>query len=282
VDGAVVSTGTLYIVATPLGNLGDLSDRARNTLRRVSALAAEDTRRARVLLQQADARPRLLSLHAHSSEGRYRDVLGMLEAGDDVALVTDAGTPAVSDPGAELVRRAREAGAIVVAVPGPSAVAAALSISGLPADRYTFFGFLPRKGPDRRALLEAVAASPWTSVMFEAPTRLAALLGDLAGACGGERPTAVARELTKLHEEVRVGNLAELRGYYDENPPRGEITLVVAGRPQEPAPAIDEELVRARARRLLQEGMSRRDAASAIAAELSVGKRDVYRIVTSL
>jgi len=282
VDGAVVSTGTLYIVATPLGNLGDLSDRARDTLRRVSAVAAEDTRRARVLLQQADARPRLLSLHAHSSEARYRDVLGMLEAGDDVALVTDAGTPAVSDPGADLVRRAREAGATVIAVPGPSAVAAALSVSGLPADRYTFFGFLPRKGPDRRALLDAVSASPWTSVVFEAPTRLAALLGELASACGGERPAAVARELTKLHEEVRAGNLAELRGYYDENPPRGEITLVVAGRPQEPAPAIDEELVRARARRLLQEGMSRRDAASAIAAELSVGKRDVYRIVTSL
>lgn len=281
-DGAVVSTGTLYIVATPLGNLGDLSDRARETLRRVAVVAAEDTRRARVLLQHAEARPRMLSLHAHSSEARYRDVLALLDAGDDVALVTDAGTPAVSDPGAELVRRAREAGATVVAVPGPSAVAAALSVSGFPADRYTFFGFLPRKGRDRRDLLAAVAGSPWTSVLFEAPTRLAALLGDLVRVCGAERLAAVGRELTKLHEEVRAGNLADLAGYYEESPPRGEITLVVSGRPSEPASALDEDRVRQRAQRLLEEGLSRRDAANVIAAEFSVGKRDVYRIVTSL
>jgi 16S rRNA (cytidine1402-2'-O)-methyltransferase len=278
----VVSAGTLYVVATPLGNLGDLSDRARATLRRVAAVAAEDTRRARTLLQHADAHPKLLSLHAHSPEARYRQVLAMLASGDEVAVITDAGTPTVSDPGAELVRRARDEGAGVVVIPGPSAVAAALSVSGLGADRYTFLGFVPRKGPERRDLLASVARSPHTCVLFEAPTRLVTLLDDLAAGCGSDRPGAVARELTKIHEEVRAGNLAELAGYYREHPPRGEVTVVVAGAPREPSAAVDEHLVRDRARALLDDGVTRRDAATRLAAEFAIAKRDAYRIVTSL
>ena len=279
----MVSPGTLYVIATPLGNLGDLSDRARTTLRHVSAVAAEDTRRARTLLHHVDARPKLLSLHAHSSESRYREVLDMLALGADVGLVTDAGTPAVSDPGAELVRRAREEGAGVVVIPGPTAVAAALSVSGLPADRYTFFGFGPRKGAERRALLACVARSSHTCVLFEAPTRLVALLDDLAEACEPERAGAVARELTKIHEEVRTGNLAQLAGYYREHPPRGEITVVVAGAPRAQAPpTADAAVVRDRARALLDSGVTRRDAATRLAAEFAIGKRDAYRIVTNL
>ncbi len=160
-----MSAGTLYVVATPLGNLGDLSERATSVLRDVEVVAAEDTRRARVLLQRAEARPKVVSYHAHSPESRTESLLGSLADGDSVALLADAGTPTVSDPGATLVQRAHEQGVPVVAVPGPSAVAAALSISGLPADRYTFLGFVPRKGKDRRALLQHVAASQWTSVL---------------------------------------------------------------------------------------------------------------------
>lgn len=278
----MVSAGTLYVVATPLGNLGDLSDRARATLRHVAAVAAEDTRRARTLLQHAGARPTLVSLHAHSPEARYRRVLDLLAAGDDVALITDAGTPAVSDPGAELVRRAREEGAGVAVIPGPSAVAAALSVSGFSADRYTFLGFVPRKGAERRGLLAAVAGSPHTCVLFEAPTRLVTLLTDLAAACGDERAGAVARELTKIHEELRTGNLVELAGYYREHPPRGEITVLVAGAPRAQAAAVDEGLVRDRARALVEDGITRRDAAARLAAEFAIGRRDAYRIVTSL
>jgi len=276
-----VSAGTLHVVATPLGNLGDLSDRAKQVLRAVTTVAAEDTRRARVLLQHCGARPRVLSYHAHSPEGRLDSLLELLSGGDDVAVITDAGTPAVSDPGAELVRRARELGATVVTVPGPSAVAAALSISGFPADRYTFLGFLPRKGRDRRRLLESVSAAPWTTVLFEAPPRLVKLLEDLSKVCGGEREAAVARELTKVHEELNAGTLDELAVYYEENPPKGEVTVLIAGQRGEPA-EVDEEAVRARARTLLDEGLSGRDTAGRLAEEFALPRREAYRIVTKL
>jgi 16S rRNA (cytidine1402-2'-O)-methyltransferase len=276
-----VSAGTLYVVATPLGNLGDLSDRAKQVLRAVSAVAAEDTRRARVLLQHVDARPRVLSYHAHSPPGRVQQLVELLERGDAVALLSDAGTPAISDPGPELVERARSVGAAVVAVPGPSAVAAALSIAGLPASRYTFLGFLPRKGAERRRLVEHAAGAPWTSVIFEAPTRLVALLRELVGVCGEDRTAAVARELTKRHEELHRGTLASLAGYYEEHPPRGEVTVLVAGGAPAP-PKVDPAAVAERARTLLDEGLTRRDAADRLAAEFALPRRDAYRIVTGL
>ncbi len=197
--------GTLYVVATPLGNLDDLSPRAAATLSGVTVVAAEDTRRTRVLLTHVGSRAELVSFHAHSSEAALRRILALLGAGKDVALVTDAGTPAVSDPGAALVAAARERDVPVVTVPGPTAVAAALAVSGLSADRYAFLGFLPRKGGERRRLLETVAQSEWTVVLFEAPARVAELLTDLAAACGGERGAAVAREMTKVFEETRTG-----------------------------------------------------------------------------
>ena len=276
-----MSAGTLYVVATPLGNLGDLSERAASVLRSVGVVAAEDTRRARVLLDRVEARPRVLSYHAHSPESRTETLLGSLADGESVALLADAGTPTVSDPGVALVQRAQQQGVPVVAIPGPSAVAAALSISGLPADRYTFLGFVPRKGRDRRSLLQHVATSPWTTVLFEAPGRLARLLHDLAASCGPERRAAVARELTKLHEELKSGTLSELRVYYEESPPRGEVTLLVAGTPPV-TPAPDERTVRQRAKELLGEGMSRRDTATRLAAELALSRREAYRIVTDL
>jgi 16S rRNA (cytidine1402-2'-O)-methyltransferase len=273
--------GTLYVVATPLGNLEDLSPRAAATLTRVSAVAAEDTRHTKPLLAHVGSRAELVSFHAHSSAAALRRILHLLGSGKDVALVTDAGTPAVSDPGAALVAAARERDIAVVTIPGPTAVAAALSVSGLGANRYVFLGFLPRKGGERRRLLETVAASEWTVVLFEAPLRLAELLHDLAAACGGERRAAVARELTKLFEETRAGTLTELAGYYAEAPPRGEVTVVVAGsgqpvrEEQPPDPA-------ARARALLAQGMTRRDVADQIATETGITRNTAYRLVNGL
>jgi 16S rRNA (cytidine1402-2'-O)-methyltransferase len=276
-----VSGGTLYVVATPLGNLADLSERACGVLRSANLIAAEDTRVSRALLTHVGAGARMVSVHAHAPAGHAAQVLAALAAGRTVALLTDAGTPGISDPGAELARAARAAGATVVAVPGPSAVAAALSISGLPADRYTFVGFPPRSGGARRRLLEQVSASEWTVVLFEAANRLGALLDDLAEQVGADREGAVARELTKVHEECRTGTLGALAGYYREHPPKGEVTVIVAGR-MAPPPSPDPETVRRRARELLATGATRRDAAGRLAEELGIPRNAAYRLVTSL
>lgn len=275
--------GTLYVVATPLGNLDDLSPRAAATLSRVTAVAAEDTRHTRPLLAHIGSRAELVSFHAHSSDAALRRLVQLLASGKDVALVTDAGTPAVSDPGALLVAAARERDIPVVTVPGPTAVAAALSVSGLGADRYLFLGFLPRKGAERRRLLETVAQSEWTVVLFEAPLRVAELLADLAAACGGEREAVVARELTKLFEETRGGTLTELAGYYAQAPARGEVTVVVAGAGK-PPPDRDEcpPDPEARARALLAQGMTRRDVADQLAAETGITRNTAYRLVNEL
>src|SRR5213594_114110 len=272
--------GTLYVVATPLGNLDDLSPRAAGTLLRVAAVAAEDTRHTKPLLAHVGSRADLVSFHAHSSEAALRRILHLLGTGKDVALVTDAGTPAVSDPGAALVAAARARDIAVVTVPGPTAVAAALSVSGFTADRYLFLGFLPRKGGDRRRL-ETVAKSEWTVVLFEAPPRAAELLADLAATCGGERRAAVARELTKVFEETRAGTLTELAGYYAQAPARGEVTVVVAGagKPAREERPPDPE---ARARVLLAQGMTRKDVAERLAEETGIARNTAYRLVNEL
>jgi 16S rRNA (cytidine1402-2'-O)-methyltransferase len=275
--------GTLYVVATPLGNLGDLSPRAADTLKQAAVVAAEDTRHTKPLLTHVGSRAELVSFHAHSTDRALERLLRLLGGGTDVALVTDAGTPTVSDPGAKLVAAARARGIPVVTIPGPTAVAAALAVSGLAADRYVFLGFLPRKGADRRRLLETVAHSEWTAVLFEAPNRVAGLLTDLAAACDGgtTRPATVSRELTKVFEETRAGTLAELAGYYAEAPPRGEVTIVVAGtgkpRPVE-IPADPE----ARARELLAQGMTRKSVAEQVAQETGISRNTAYRLVNEL
>ena len=274
--------GTLYVVATPLGNLGDLAPRAAEALRQAAVVAAEDTRRTRGLLSHLGASPTLLSFHAHSGERRLETLLEILGDGRDVALVTDAGTPSVSDPGTDLVAAAREAGFTVVPIPGPSAVATALSVAGLPADRYLFLGFLPRKGSERARLLTRAAAEEWSVVLFEAPSRLAALLRDLATAAGPGRRTMVARELTKLHEELRSGTLGELADYYSETPPRGELTIVVEGTGA-PAPAPDRTAdATEEATVLLAEGLSRREVARRLTETLGMPRNDAYRLVMGL
>lgn len=245
-------------------------------------VAAEDTRRSRTLLQHIGATPRLISVHAHSEASHVAPILALLEAGQTVALVTDAGTPGISDPGARVVAGVRAAGAPVVPIPGPSAVATALSAAGLPADRYLFMGFPARKGRDRREELARAAAEPWTVVFYEAPPRLVALLRDLAELCGPERRAVVARELTKLHEEFREGTLLELAAWYEEHPPKGEITLVLAGALTQPQSAPDLEALRTDAAALLAEGMSRKDAVRRLTESSGLGRNEVYRLVMEL
>jgi len=273
---------TLYVVATPLGNLADLSARAADLLRTVPVVAAEDTRRTRGLLTHLGVAPQLLSYHAHSEDRRLETLLEILRGGRDVALVSDAGTPVVSDPGTELVAAVRAAGITVVPIPGPSAVATALSAAGLRGDRYLFLGFLPRKGGERARLLARAAEEEWSVVLFEAPARLVDLLEDLAKMAGGGRRAVVARELTKLHEEIRSGTLDELGRYYSEHPPRGELTLVLegAGTPAEP-PDRTEDAV-AQATQLLADGLTRKEVVRRLSESLCLSRNDAYRLVMEL
>jgi 16S rRNA (cytidine1402-2'-O)-methyltransferase len=268
--------GTLWVVATPIGNLGDLSRRATEVLAEADLICCEDTRRTRTLLSATGiaAGPRLISLHAHNEHSRTPDVVAQLAAGHSVALVSDAGTPGVSDPGSHLVAAAAAAGLTVRPVPGPSSVLAALSVSGLPTARFCVEGFLPRKGPDRRDRVAQVAADPRTTVVLEAANRLVPTLVDLAAACGADRPAAVARELTKLHEEVWRGTLGDAAARFADTAARGEVVVVIA-----PAPAPDDpddDQVTEAVRRHLQRGAGPRDAALAVAAELAVPRRRAY------
>jgi 16S rRNA (cytidine1402-2'-O)-methyltransferase len=225
----------------------------------------------------------LVSLHAHNEASRIERVLTWLEAGEELALVSDAGTPLVSDPGGRLVRAVADAGHRVVPVPGASAPLAALVASGLTSDRFAFLGFVPRKGKERRATLERVAGSEETTVLFESPERLEALLSDLAAACGGERPTAVARELTKVHEAVVRGTLDELVRYYGESPARGEVTLVVAAAERDDAdPGAREAEARGLARRLLDEGLAVSRVAREVARRTGVARNRAYTLVQEL
>lgn len=220
--------GTLYLVATPIGNLEDISLRALRVLREAALIAAEDTRRTRKLLTHHRIPGRLVSLHEHNERARTPVLVRRLLDGDSIAVVSDAGTPGLSDPGAMLVRAAAEAGVPVVPVPGASAVLAALVASGLPAEPVTFFGFLPAGGADRRRALAAMRDLPHTLVLFEAPHRLHRALEDLLEALG-DRRIAVARELTKVHEEVYRATLSDAVRHFSAHPPRGEFTLVIEG-----------------------------------------------------
>ncbi len=233
------NTGRLAVISTPIGNLGDLSPRAREELAAAELVAAEDTRRTGQLLTTLGLSRPLVSLHEHNESERIGELLERLRGGARIALVSDAGTPLLSDPGFELVRRVAQEGVPVVAVPGPSAVTAALSIAGLPTERFTFEGFLPARLAERRARLAELAAETRTLVFFEAPHRIAESLEDMSAAFGAGRRAAVARELTKVFETVYRGTLATLAGQArgDANFTRGEITVVVAG--AEPAPAGD-------------------------------------------
>lgn len=269
------------MVGTPIGNLEDASVRCLRVLSTVGVVAAEDTRVTRKLLARYEIATPLLSFHDHTSPDRRAALLARLEK-EDVALVSDAGTPGVSDPGALLVRDALAAGHPVVAVPGPSAVTAALSVSGLDGDAYVFVGFLPRRAKERRDLLSDLASEPRTLVAFEAPHRLRACLDDMTGAFGPDRTVAVAREITKLHEETWRGRLEDAVAHWRATAPRGEFVLVVEGAPAAAGSAAtdwsDGEVIAA-AEALRSDGLGAREASRQVAAESGRRARDVYELI---
>ena len=269
--------GRLVLVATPIGNLGDLSPRAVEALSEADVVACEDTRRTGKLLAHAGvSAPRLLVVNEHTEAAGAAEIAGLVVGGNTVVLVTDAGTPAVSDPGAKVVTAVLDAGCEVEAVPGPSAALAALVVSGLPVGRFCFEGFLPKKGRHRANRIHALSQEPRTMVLFEAPHRLGRTLGDLASALGGDRMVAIVREQTKLHEEVWRGTLDDAVARANGAEPRGEHVLVVAGCP-DPAPPSESQIRRALNERLA-DGLSRRDAAAAVATDLGVSRRAVYQM----
>ena len=286
--------GTLFVVATPIGNLGDVTLRSLEVLRAAPLVAAEDTRVTRRLFARYEITTHLVPHHARNEEATTPALLAHLRAGRDLALVTDAGTPLVSDPGAGLVAAWAAEGGAVIPIPGASAVLAALVASGIAGPRWSFEGFLPRRGRERRERLARLAADERTAVLFEAPGRLAATLADLATACGDERPAAVCRELTKLHEETLRGSLGALAaaaaaGAIDR---RGEIVIVVGQRPAEQAPSADAgqpdavdaapmlpDVVvagRAEVARLVAGGLARGEAARRVAAAMGLPRRRLY------
>ncbi len=269
--------GRLVVVGTPIGNLGDLSPRAIEALGAATLICCEDTRRTGRLLQHAGLRDRRLAItNEHTERARIGEVLEVLGGGGDVALVTDAGTPGISDPGERLVRAVLDAGHDVTTVPGPTALVSALVASGLPTGRFAFEGFLPRSGRARADRLAELAAERRTLVIYEAPHRVLRTLADLATALGAERPVVVARELTKLHETVVRGALGDV----ELGTPRGEYVLVVGGAP-DPEEVPDDDAIRAALRTERAAGASTRDAASAVSRRLGVPRRVAYDLALS-
>jgi len=267
--------GTLYLVGTPIGNLEDVTLRALRVLGEVALIAAEDTRRAHVLLTRYNISTPVVSYFEANKQHRLGRVLQVLETGD-VALISEAGMPGLSDPGYELVCAVLAHGHPVVPVPGPSAPIAALVVSGLPTDRFLYLGFLPRQPARRRALLQEVATVPWTLVAFEAPHRLREALTDMEAALGGQRPVALGRELTKRFEELWRGTISQARAHFADQEPRGEFTLVIGGAEDEPA--WDEERVRAELAERLARGVPRSQAVRDVAAHSGWSRRQVYAL----
>ena len=279
-----MSDSVLYLVATPIGNLGDLSPRAREVLSAADFIAAEDTRVTQKLLTACGLpRKPMISYYEHNRRARGEEVLAKLLAGESCALVTDAGTPAVSDPGEDLVALCAEHDVPVIPIPGCCAAVCALAASGLPTGRWCFEGFLSVNKKARRAHLDALQNEKRTMIFYEAPHKLCATLRDLAEAFGGARRISLSRELTKLHEETLRMTLAEAAAYFDRTPPRGEFVLIVEGAPDEPETEQDEQARLAAAaaavRRRMEEGQTQKDAVKAVSAETGVKKNALYRFV---
>ncbi|MEX2583758.1 MAG: 16S rRNA (cytidine(1402)-2'-O)-methyltransferase [Gemmatimonadota bacterium] len=272
----------LYLVSTPIGNLSDMTRRGIDVIRGSDVVFAEDTRRTGVLLRHYGIEARLISAHEHNEAARAKLVVELLGEGKQVSMVSDAGTPLLSDPGARVVRGALEAGYEVVPVPGPSALLAALVASGLAADRFTFYGFLPRKGGARGDLLEEIATSRHTAVIYESPQRLEALLADLGRVAGPERRVAIARELTKMHEEIVRLTLGEAVEAYRDRSVRGEIVLVVEGAAPPPKRGPDDEAARTMAGALLAHGVPPSAVAKQLRDSLQMSRNAAYELVQGI
>lgn len=274
-------TGKLVLVATPIGNLSDITARAVDTLREADVICCEDTRHSSKLLQRIGVADKpLLVVNEHTEHDSRERIVAMVADGRTVALITDAGSPGVSDPGERIVRAVIDANLTVTAAPGASAAIMAVTLSGLPAGRFVFEGFLPRSGVERKERLEAVANESRTVVLYEAPHRLHKTLGDLETMCGADRRIAIAAELTKVHEEIWRGTLHQAVKRHADGDPRGEFVLVLAGAAPV-APPTDEELIAA-LRAEIDSGVSRKDAASRVSARFGVSKRHVYELTLTL
>ena len=271
-------SGMLYLVPTPIGNLGDISQRCRETLENADFIAAEDTRVTLKLLNHLGIKKSLVSYYEHNKAFKGDKIVDRILAGETCALVSDAGSPAISDPGEDLVKQCAAAGIPVCAIPGPCAAITALSISAQSTGRFCFEGFLSTAKKSRREHLESLKSEQRTKIFYEAPHKLLTTLQDLAEAFGGERPISLCRELTKLHEEVVRTTLAEAVTRYTETPPKGEFVLVVAGAPAEEKEVPSEQDASARVAQLLRQGFSRKDAVKQTAAELGIPKNVVYDI----
>jgi 16S rRNA (cytidine1402-2'-O)-methyltransferase len=276
----VADAGALTLVATPIGNLGDLSPRAAETLSKADFIACENIRHSRKLLSHAGVTgPRLIAVHDHNEADQVRTILSLLERGKGVALITDAGTPGISDPGQRVVAAVAAAGYRIEVVPGPSAVIAALVTSGLPAHRFCFEGFLPRKGSERSRRLQTISGAGCTTVLYEAPHRLARTLNDLIEVCGPLRQVVLVRELTKLHEEVWRGTLAAAVQHVEKVAPRGEYVVVLGSGPPE---TVDDETITRALTARMDAGEDKKVAVAAVASSLSVPKRRVYDLALQL
>jgi len=270
--------GMLYLVPTPIGNLGDISIRCRETLEQADFIAAEDTRVSLKLLNHLGIKKSLVSYYEHNKAFKGDKIVERILAGETCALVSDAGSPAISDPGEDLVKQCAAAGITVCAIPGPCAAITALSISGQATGRFCFEGFLSTAKKSRKEHLDSLKREPRTMIFYEAPHKLVSTLEDLAEAFGGDRPISLCRELTKLHEEVVRTTLGEAVAKYTETPPKGEFVLVVAGAPAEEQETASETDAAARLSQLLAQGLSRKDAIKQTAKELDLPKNVVYEI----
>ena len=271
----------LYLVGTPIGHLGDLSERARQVLAHVDVIACEDTRHSGQMLSSLDAVGKRLSFHQHNTKGRIPQLLELLEQGQSVAVISDAGLPGISDPGEDLVSAARDAGREVICVPGPCAATTALVSSGLPSGRFCFEGFLPAKGKDRRDRLALIASEARTSVLYEGPHRLLQLLEELAQHCGPERPLQVARELTKRHEQQVGPTITAALLHFQSQKPQGEFTLVLGGAPAAMPQEHNDAYWRQALQELIDTGLSANAAAKQLAASGERSKRELYALLHS-
>ena len=269
----------LYLVGTPIGHLGDLSERARTVLAAADVIACEDTRHSGQLLSSLGAKGKRLSFHQHNTRGRIPQLLELLEADQSVAVISDAGLPGISDPGEDLVAAARAAQREVICIPGPCAATTALVSSGLPSGRFCFEGFLPPKGRQRRERLAAIAAEPRTTVLYEAPHRLLQLLGDLQELCGDDRPLQVARELTKRHEQQVGPTVGAALQHFNTHKPQGEFTLVLGGAPATTSEEHDDSYWRDALQQLIDTGISANAAAKQLAASSGRSKRELYALL---
>ncbi len=274
--------GMLYLVPTPIGNLGDISQRCRQTLEEADFIAAEDTRVSLKLLNHLGIKKSLVSYYEHNKAFKGNVIVERILAGENCALVSDAGSPAISDPGEDLVRQCAQAGITVCAIPGPCAVITALSISGQSTGRFCFEGFLSTAKKSRREHLASLVGEKRTMIFYEAPHKLLATLEDMAEAFGGDRPISLCRELTKLHEEVVRTTLGAAVEKYRENAPKGEFVLVVAGAPEQPREEATAEDAGRMVRRLMENGLSRKDAIKQTAKELDLPKNVVYDAALAL